>query len=241
MKSSEEMSELSDESVDLVITSIPEVHYFETGRWVPGIGGDYFAKNFAEIHRVMKDGKFFVLNVGVPAFPKDQDPLMLPFHELRSRMRHKVCYPYLVLCGIMDAAPFVPVGDIIAIYRNHKYKVNENPRIAASQVAIGCDHCLLLAKGKWLSFENPVGNLILQESFTSSFDESLVREFILGLSKSGETVLDPFAGTGTLGKVAMETGRNSVMYEIGPKYVETARAKVPGLEIYRKDGDKRPS
>jgi site-specific DNA-methyltransferase (adenine-specific) len=51
-----------------------------------------------------------------------------------------------------------------------------------------------------------------------SLAERLVRMF----SFAGDTVLDPFAGTGTTGLAAMAAGRNSICNEIEPKYFEMA-------------------
>lgn len=41
-------------------------------------------------------------------------------------------------------------------------------------------------------------------------------------SFQGETVLDPFAGTGTTALAALKTGRNSVGYDIEPDYIDLA-------------------
>jgi DNA modification methylase len=48
--------------------------------------------------------------------------------------------------------------------------------------------------------------------------ERLIRLF----SFAGDTVLDPFAGTGTTSVAAMNTGRNSIACDIEPKYVSLA-------------------
>ena len=50
----------------------------------------------------------------------------------------------------------------------------------------------------------------------------LVRMF----SFTGDTVLDPFCGTGTTMVAAMKTGRNSIGVEIDPAYIEQARARL---------------
>ena len=42
----------------------------------------------------------------------------------------------------------------------------------------------------------------------------------------GDTVLDPFAGSGTTSKVAKELGRNSIAYDINDEYLETFKKKV---------------
>ena len=55
--------------------------------------------------------------------------------------------------------------------------------------------------------------------FPIALAERLIRMF----SFAGDTVLDPFAGTGTTGIAALNSGRNSVSVEIEPKYVAMAR------------------
>ncbi len=52
--------------------------------------------------------------------------------------------------------------------------------------------------------------------------ERLVRMF----SFAGDTVLDPFLGTGSTSIAAIRTGRNSVGNEIEPKYLKIARARI---------------
>jgi len=45
-------------------------------------------------------------------------------------------------------------------------------------------------------------------------------------SFAGDTVVDPFAGTGTTTLAAMETGRNSIAVEIESKYIELIRKRL---------------
>ncbi len=48
------------------------------------------------------------------------------------------------------------------------------------------------------------------------------------------TVLDPFAGSGTTGAVALELGRKAVLIELNPKYVALSRQRcdiTPGLQL----------
>jgi DNA modification methylase len=40
-------------------------------------------------------------------------------------------------------------------------------------------------------------------------------------SFAGDTVLDPFAGTGTTALAALETGRHSLSVEIEPSYIDS--------------------
>jgi site-specific DNA-methyltransferase (adenine-specific) len=55
-------------------------------------------------------------------------------------------------------------------------------------------------------------------------------------SFTGDTVLDPFVGTGTTMLAAMQWGRNSMGYEVDPKYFELAAKKLSAEsnDFYRK-------
>jgi DNA modification methylase len=59
------------------------------------------------------------------------------------------------------------------------------------------------------------------------FPEGLVRPAIMAGSPKGGTVLDPFAGSGTTGHVAEELGRNAILMELNPLFVEMQRQRGP--------------
>jgi DNA modification methylase len=60
----------------------------------------------------------------------------------------------------------------------------------------------------------------------ATFPQGLPRRCILAASRPGDTVLDPFGGSGTTGLVAEELGRNAVLLEISPEYVRLMRQRV---------------
>lgn len=64
------------------------------------------------------------------------------------------------------------------------------------------------------------------EGHPAPFPEELPRRCIRLYSFVGDTVLDPFAGSGTTLKVARELGRNSIGYELNPEYESIIRAKI---------------
>jgi site-specific DNA-methyltransferase (adenine-specific) len=64
------------------------------------------------------------------------------------------------------------------------------------------------------------------ENHPAPFPEELPRRCIRLYSFVGDTVLDPFAGSGTTLKVARELGRNSIGYEINPEYESLIREKI---------------
>ncbi len=58
------------------------------------------------------------------------------------------------------------------------------------------------------------------------FPLELALRLIRMYSFIGDTVLDPFVGTGTTMLAAMQTGRNSIGYEIDPKFAQVARKRL---------------
>ncbi len=72
----------------------------------------------------------------------------------------------------------------------------------------------------------------------ASFPESLVREFILFFTKSGEVVIDPFLGTGSTLVAAAEADRSGVGFEIVPKYAEISKRRLADV-LNEKPGSDR--
>ncbi len=62
----------------------------------------------------------------------------------------------------------------------------------------------------------------------SVFPEKLVEPCILAGCPEGGTVLDPFAGSGTVGVVAQRLGRNATLIDAKPEYCELARERISG-------------
>ncbi len=60
--------------------------------------------------------------------------------------------------------------------------------------------------------------------------EALLARVILSSSKPGDTVLDPFNGTGTTGAVARHLGRDYIGIERDPVYAEAARKRIDAVE-----------
>lgn len=58
--------------------------------------------------------------------------------------------------------------------------------------------------------------------------EALAEPCVLAGSRVGDTVLDPFAGSGTVGVVARRHGRNFIGVELNPAYADLAKARIAG-------------
>jgi len=58
------------------------------------------------------------------------------------------------------------------------------------------------------------------------FPEALAKDHILSWSNEGQLVYDPFMGSGTTAKMAIETGRNFIGSEISAEYVAIANQRI---------------
>jgi len=56
--------------------------------------------------------------------------------------------------------------------------------------------------------------------------EKLVEPCVLAGSRPGDLILDPFAGSGTVGVVAQKLGRQFIGIELNPEYVKLAEARL---------------
>jgi DNA modification methylase len=63
------------------------------------------------------------------------------------------------------------------------------------------------------------------EAHFATFPEEIPKLCILAGSKPGDTILDPFAGSGTVGQVALELGRRAILIELNPAYIELAEER----------------
>lgn len=62
---------------------------------------------------------------------------------------------------------------------------------------------------------------------------ALAERIIRASSDEGELVLDPFAGSGTVGAAAEELGRRYLLIDSNPEAVEVMRERLPGAEVVR--------
>ena len=58
------------------------------------------------------------------------------------------------------------------------------------------------------------------------FPEHLVRDHIISWSNRGDTVLDPFMGSGTTAVACLKTGRNYIGFELSREYCEIAQQRI---------------
>ncbi|EDP73330.1 DNA methyltransferase, partial [Hydrogenivirga sp. 128-5-R1-1] len=99
-----------------------------------------------------------------------------------------------------------------------------------------------LSKEEWKEYFSGHWNFAgaRQIEHQAMFPEELPKRIIKMFSFVGETVLDPFLGSGTTAKVAVELGRNAVGYEVNENFLDVIIKKIDNnsnknIEIIKRD------
>ena len=70
------------------------------------------------------------------------------------------------------------------------------------------------------------GKTKLTGRHNASFPDKLVRDHIVSWSNQGDIILDPFAGSGTVGQIAKELKRGYILIEKEPSYIGIIKKKL---------------
>jgi site-specific DNA-methyltransferase (adenine-specific) len=85
-----------------------------------------------------------------------------------------------------------------------------------------------LSHGQWLEWTNGVWTIPgeRQDLHPAAFPEALADRLVRLYSFRGDTVLDPFLGSGTTALAAVKLGRNVIGYDLDPEMVALARGRL---------------
>ena len=90
-----------------------------------------------------------------------------------------------------------------------------------------------LRKGSVLRFTRPTGRTVRHPSEKPL---ALLRELVESSSRIGETVLDPFAGSGSTGVAAVLSGRRTILVEADLAYAELTVERIRRAEQLAEEG-----
>jgi len=228
------MKELDDESIQLGITSPP---YFNAPFDYDGLFKDYnqylnVIKKFSkESYRVIQDGRIFALNIddmlvdGLK-YPIVADAIKI-FQNAGFRFRDKIVWKkpngYLRISkrsGVLLQNPypmyFYPDNllESIVIFQKGRFNYKSIPQETREASKIDKTE---FQENNWHRTIWEMTNVLPKsriEKGVAAFPDELPYRLIKLFSYVGETVLDPFLGSGTTMKMAKQLNRNSVGYEI---------------------------
>lgn len=228
------MKELPDNSIDLIFTSPPYNCGIEYDSWNDNLPWDEYlnwTKSWlTECRRVLKpDGRIAVnvlLNMGLLGNTVRVSPvaeIIRLYQEVginlmstsiwveNTRSRNTAWGSYL-----SASSPYIycPYEGIVIGYKESKKKLTKGvSTISKEDFIMGCS-------GMWKIAPETRGMTI------ANFPVALPKLAIELLSYEGDTVLDPFAGSGTTAIACIRTKRNFVGFEISPNYFSVAMERI---------------
>ena len=84
------------------------------------------------------------------------------------------------------------------------------------------------------SIDNKVRAMLSRDVYTEHPSQKpiqLMRMLVEKFTNPGDTILDPFMGSGTTGVACVQTGRNFIGIEIEPKYFEIAEKRIAEAQL----------
>jgi DNA modification methylase len=252
------MTEVEDGGIDLAVTSPPYWHIKDYG--VPGQIGygqslhEYLRdlyRTWQECFRVLRAGARLCINIGdqfarAAVYGRYK---VIPLHaEFINQCEH-LGFDFLGAiiwqkkttmnpsggAVVMGSYPFPPNGiveidyEFIQIFKKPGQSKKVSPEIKAAS---------RLTKEEWKEYFAGHWHFggVRQVGHEAMFPEELPRRLIRMFSFQNDTVLDPFLGSGTSVKAALDLGRNAVGFEISPDFLEAIPQKIGGrdcLPFYR--------
>jgi len=106
-----------------------------------------------------------------------------------------------------------------------KYGDSDDPKHATKSGNVYVDSGLRNRRDVWTIATKP-----FKGAHFAVMPEALVEPCVLAGSAEGDTVLDPFTGSGTVAVVALKHRRNFVGTELNPEYVSIAEARIATVE-----------
>jgi DNA modification methylase len=244
---SENMKELTNESVHLVITSPP---YFNAPFDYPGLFESYsdylnkMRKIIKEVKRVLAPGRIVCIVCDDTLINGKKYPIVADLTKICIEegfiYRDKIIWikpeGYIRISrrsGVILQHPypmyFYPdnIQETILIFQKGNFNYRSIPKDVKEQSKIEISE---YHKEKWyLTTWNITNVLPLKnklENGIAAFPEQIPYRLIKLFSYIGETVLDPFMGSGTTNYVALLLKRNSIGYEIDLELVEIVKKKM---------------
>lgn len=212
---------------------------------------NHLSKVWAETYRVLADGGIAAINIGDATRSINGNFQLFPNHARITESCERIGFttlPYILWKKPTNRPKYKGKG---AFLGSGFLPPN-------AYVTLDCEFILLFRKGKlrkfephhteryesrftktqrdiWFSqiwdFKGTRQTVSELERRTAAYPDEVAERLIRMFSVKGETVLDPFLGSGTTAKVAILNDRNSVGYEADPKILQTITAKVEKAKI----------
>jgi site-specific DNA-methyltransferase (cytosine-N4-specific) len=221
----------------------------ETVRQIYTAMHDYLAKVWAETYRVLVDGGIACINIGDATRTINGKFQLYPNHSRITEVCEKIGFttlPYILWKKPTNKPAYKGKG---AFLGSGFLPPN-------AYVTLDCEFILLFRKGKLRKFP-PKDALRYESAFTkkerdewfsqiwafkgtrqtngelerrtAAYPEEIADRLIRMFSVKGELILDPFLGSGTTTKIAMQNERSSIGYEVDQNLLPVITKKIGNL------------
>ena len=114
-------------------------------------------------------------------------------------------------------------------------KPNGMPQMTGDRPATGWEAVLLLhreGKKRWNGGGNPAVWVFNKENgeHPTTKPQPLLRKWVQQFTEAGETICDPFCGSGSTGVAAIQMGRKFIGIEIDPKYFDISCERIENAQ-----------
>lgn len=116
-------------------------------------------------------------------------------------------------------------------FGGNKYGNNDDPHFATKSGNVWDPERIvgMITRNKrdvWTVATKPIS-----EAHFATYPEKLIEPCILAGCRPGGVVLDPFFGSGTTGRVAIQHGRQYLGIELNPEYIDLARKRTGNVQL----------
>ena len=239
------LKNVKDESIHLTFTSPPYYNardysiYKSYNQYL-----DFLTEVFKEVHRVTKEGRFFILNTSPVIIPRvgrkySSKRYAIPF-DMHSRLTEM---GWEFIDDIIWLKPEGSSKNRIGGFIQHRKPLAYKPNLITEYLMVYRKKTDRLIDWNIKQYDDNIieESKVLKDFSTSNiweiypesdkthtavFPEELCDNVIKLYSYKNDLVFDPFAGSGTFGKSAMKLNRYFFLTEINPYYIQRIKERL---------------
>jgi site-specific DNA-methyltransferase (adenine-specific) len=234
------MARIEDGSIDLTVTSPP----YDNLRLYNGYSFDFEAVA-RELYRITKDGGVVVWVVGDATIDGSETgtsfrqalffkDIGFNLHDTMIYQKHNFSNP--------SSNRYHQIFEYMFVFSKGKPKtfnaLKDRPNVEAGKIGSWGKNTSRQVDGTMVERKRKMNTEFgmryniwrikteMKPLHPAPFPEELARDHVLSWSNPGDVVYDPFMGSGTTAKVAIETGRKYLGSEISSEYWEIAQKRI---------------
>lgn len=217
---------------------------------------EFLSQVFEEVHRVTKDGRFLIINTSPVIIPRVGRKYSSKRYPIAFDLHNKlVNNGWEFIDDIYWVKPDASVKNRVGGFTQHRKALMYKPNSVTEQIMVyrkksnklidwnlNCYPKDVIESSKVLDtfdrtniwYIDPVHD----KKHSAVFPYELCKKIVEYYSLKGDLIFDPFAGSGTLGRAALDYERNIFMTEIQNDYFERIKEKMKlyfGIEFLNED------